>query len=126
MALDPFWDRFTCCIKERIEQNVFDKFAKEHSDKMEALAEFGTVASESLPIPIKCDFDGRTYNVKVRGFVIPPSEARKKYPRFTVRNVSMQELNKQGPLSSKGTYCRILFLQKQKMHKLWDQWLCQE
>ena len=55
MALDPFWDRFTPrSIRDRIEQNVYDKFAKEHSDKMEALAEFGTVASESMPIPIKC------------------------------------------------------------------------
>ena len=83
MALDPFWDRFTPrSIRDRIEQNVYDKFAKKHSDKMEALAEFGTVASESMPIPIKCSDDGRTYNVKVRGFVIPPNEARKKIPNI--------------------------------------------
>ena len=59
-SLDPFWTRFTPdSIKERIERNVYDKFAKSDTDLMDALVEFGTVSSESIPIPIKSGIDGK-------------------------------------------------------------------
>lgn len=83
VSLDPFWTRFTPkSIKRRIEQNVSDKFARNDSDLMEALIEFGTVCSEKILVPIKSTTDNKTYNVKVQAFVLPPRAARTKIPKI--------------------------------------------
>ena len=41
-----------------------------------------------------------------------------------MRNVSIPELNRLGHLFFKRNTARLLFLQKQKMHKLWNEWVC--
>jgi len=80
-SLDPFWSRFTPgIIVERIEKNVHDKFKLGHQNLMRSLVEFGTVASDKIPIPIKSKLDGKTYNVKLQAFVIPPKAAKSKFP----------------------------------------------
>lgn len=81
-SLDPFWSRFTpSSIKDRIETNIVDKFNKSDQDLMKTLVEFGTVASKRIPIPIKSPKDGKTYNVRLQAFVIPPRAARTAIPK---------------------------------------------
>jgi len=82
VSLDPFWSRFTPeIIKSRIETNLYDQFNKEDFKLMESLTEFGTVASETIPIPIKSKKDDKTYNVKLRAFVLPPRAAKTLIPK---------------------------------------------
>lgn len=81
-SLDPFWSRFTPhSIHNRIETNIFDKFESADQDLMRSLIEFGTVASDKIPIPIKSLVDGKTYNVKLQAFVLPPRAARSAIPK---------------------------------------------
>ena len=82
-SLDPFWSRFTPeIIKDRVEQNLFDKFNREHQGLMRSLIEFGTVASGKIAIPIRSEDDGKTYNVKLQAFVIPPRAAKSLIPKI--------------------------------------------
>jgi hypothetical protein len=86
-SLDPFWSSFTPeNIVGRIEKNVYDKFKKKDQNMMRALVEFGTVASKRTSIPIKSEVDGKTHNVKLQAFVLPPREAKKLIPKKYTKN----------------------------------------
>ena len=82
MSLDPFWSRFTPQnILNRIESNVYDKFKKSDHDLMTALVEFGTVTTPRRTIPIVSNKDGKTYDVYLQAYIIPPQNARSKIPK---------------------------------------------
>jgi len=80
VPLDPFWSSFTPAkIRERLDIPVGRPGHVGYLRQRQALENaipWGTIATRPLELPV--EFDGKEYNIKVQGFIIPYGKVRSK------------------------------------------------